>query len=247
VPDDSLAEYQGKFPETPYRGKTYQPHDTPRAAYAAMVTRMDRSVGRLMDLLKELKLDDNTLILFSSDNGAIHNHSGTDAKFFGSLGHLRGMKGSLYEGGIRTPLLARWPTRIKPGSTSDLPTANWDLLPTVWEAVGIAPLKDIDGLSLLPTLLAQGEQKRHEFLYWEFPGYGGQQAVREGNWKAVRQNLGKGNLTTELYDLAADPSESKDVAAANPEIVKRLEARMREQHTPSAEFPLQTVDGRVKK
>jgi arylsulfatase len=247
VPVDSLDEYKGKFPETPFRGKTYQPHDTPRAAYAAMITRMDRTVGRLMDLLKELKLDENTLVMFSSDNGAIHNHSGTDAKFFGSIGDLRGMKGSLYEGGIRVPLLARWPNRIKPGTTSDLPTANWDILPTVCEVAGIAPPKDIDGISLLPTLLSRGEQTRHEFLYWEFPGYGGQQAVREGQWKAVRQNLGKGKLITELYDLAADPTESKNVAAANPEIVKKLEACMREQHTPSELFPLQTVDGPVRK
>jgi arylsulfatase A len=247
VPEDSLAEYKGKFPETPYRGKQYQPHDNPRAAYAAMVTRMDRTVGRVMDLLKELKLDDNTLVVFSSDNGAIDAYAGTDAKFFGSLDHFRGMKGSLYEGGIRDPLVARWPGRIKPGTTSDLPVAFWDLLPTLCEAAGLKAPPGIDGLSILPTLTGRGEQARHEFFYWEFPSYGGQQAVRAGKWKAVRQQMSKGPSGFELYDLEADPSESKNVAADHPDIVKRLETIAREQHTPSSLFPLPSVDPTPKK
>lgn len=247
VPEDSLDEYKGKFEETPYRGKAYQPHDTPRAAYAAMVTRMDRTVGRLMDLLRDLKLADNTIVVFSSDNGAIGGYAGTDAKFFGSIGNLRDMKGSLYEGGIRVPLIVRWPGRVKPGTTSDLPVAFWDLLPTLCDAAGIDPPKDIDGLSVFPTLLGREDQKVHDFLYWEFPSYGGQQAVRAGNWKAVRQKLSKGPAATELYDLAADPSESKDVAADHPDVVKRLEGLMREQHVPSALFPLPSVDPPAKK
>jgi len=242
VPDDSLAEYNGKFTETPYRGKQYQPHDTPRAAYAAMVTRLDRSVGRVMDLLKELKLDDNTLVLFSSDNGAIDAYAGTDAKFFRSIGDLRGMKGSLYEGGIRTPLIARWPGRIKPGTTSDLPTAFWDVLPTLCEAAGVETPKDIDGLSILPTLLGRDGQRTHEFLYWEFPAYGGQQAIRHGNWKAVRQGLAKGPAEVELYDLAADPSEKSNVASKHPDFVKQLVTILLEQHTRSELFPLPSVD-----
>jgi arylsulfatase len=247
VPDDSLAEYKGKFPETPFRGKQYQPHDTPRAAYAAMVTRMDRTVGRVMDLLKELKLDNNTLVMFSSDNGAIDAFAGTDAKFFGALGKLRGMKGSLYEGGIRVPLIARWPGHIKPGSTSDLPVAFWDLLPTLCEAAGLKTPPGIDGLSILPTLTGRGEQARHEFLYWEFPSYRGQQAVRADKWKAVRQELVKGPSVFELYDLESDPSESKNVAADHAEVVKRLEAIAKEQHTPSELFPLPSVDPTPKK
>jgi arylsulfatase A-like enzyme len=242
VPDDSLAEYKGKFDETPYRGKQYLPHDTPRAAYAAMVTRMDRSVGRVMDLLKELNLDDNTLVLFSSDNGAIDAYAGTDARFFRSIGDLRGMKGSLYEGGIRTPLIARWPGRIKPGTTSDLPTAFWEVLPTLCDAAGVETPKDIDGVSILPTLLGRAGQPPHDFLYWEFPGYGGQQAVRRANWKAVRQGLGKGPAELELYDLAADPSEKLNLAAKHTDVVKQLVAIMREQHTRSDLFPLQSVD-----
>jgi arylsulfatase A-like enzyme len=247
VPDDSLAEYKGKFEETPYRGKQYQPHDTPRAAYAAMITRMDRTVGRVMDLLKELKLDENTLVMFSSDNGAIGGFAGTDNRFFRSNGDLRGMKGSLYEGGIRTPLIARWPGRIRPGTTTDLPTAFWDVLPTVCEVAGAEVPVDIDGLSFLPTLLGKDGQKRHEFLYWEFPNSGGQQAVRTGKWKAVRQNLAKGPSATELYALDADPAESRNLAASEPDVVKRLEAVMRAEHTRSALFPLQSVDDRPEK
>jgi arylsulfatase len=247
VPDDSLAEYKGKFEETPYRGKAYQHHDTPRAAYAAMVTRMDRSIGRLMDLLKELKLEDNTLVMFSSDNGAIGGYAGTDSVFFKSNGDLRGMKGSLYEGGIRTPLIFRWPGKIKAGSTSDLPTAFWDVLPTLCDAAGIATPKEIDGVSVLPTLVGRDGQREHEFLYWEFPGYSGQQAVRAGKWKAVRQNLGKGPSAVELYDLAADPNETKDIAAEHPEVVKRLAEVMKREHTPSELFPLQSVDPPAKK
>ena len=246
VPDDSLAEYKGTFEETPYKGKTYQHHDTPRAAYAAMITRMDRTIGRVLAQMKELKLDENTLVLFSSDNGAIDGHSGTDAKFFGSIGDLRGMKGSLYEGGIRTPLLARWPGKIKADTTSKLPTAFWDVLPTLCETASISAPKDIDGFSILPTLLGREGQKMHEFLYWEFPGYGGQQAVRMGKWKAVRQRMAKGPTQIELYNLNTDPSESIELAAEQPEIVKQLEAIMKREHTPSKEFPLPSVDSKTK-
>jgi arylsulfatase len=247
VPDDSLAEYKGKFEETPYRGKAYQHHDTPRAAYAAMITRMDRSIGRLLDLLKELKLDDNTLVVFTSDNGAIGGYAGTDAKFFQSIGELRGMKGSLYEGGIRAPLIARWPGRIKAGTTSALPTALWDILPTICDTTQVDTPKEIDGVSLAPTLLGKEGQKVHEYLYWEFPGYGGQQAVRAGKWKAVRQNMGKGPSEIELYDLEGDPTEKKDVAADHTDVLMRLTAIMTKEHTPSTIFPLQSVDPPAKK
>lgn len=244
VPEDSLKEYQGKLGDDPaYDGKKgYRVHPAPHAAYAAMVTRMDRSVGRILDKLKELKLDDNTLVLFTSDNGPTHNVGGADSTFFKSAGDLRGLKGSLYEGGIRVPLLACWPGKIKPGTTCDTPFAFWDFLPTLCELTGADTPKGIDGLSFLPTLLGQGGQKAHDFLYWEFPGYGGQQAVREGNWKAVRQKLGQKKIMTELYDLKADPNETTDVAAKNPEVVMKLEKRMAEQHTPNKDFPLQAVD-----
>jgi arylsulfatase len=247
VPDDSLAEYKGKFEETPYKGKAYQHHDTPRAAYAAMVTRLDRSIGRVMELLKELKLDDNTIVVFSSDNGAIGGHAGTDAKFFNAIGNLRGMKGSLYEGGIRVPMIVRWPGRIKANNTSDLPVAFWDMFPTLCELTGLEAPKSIDGISIAPTMLGVGDQEAHDFLYWEFPGYGGQQAVRMGNWKAVRQNLSKGPAAIELYDLNADAAESKDVAVDHPRQVKRAQDILAAQHARSALFPLPSVDPPNKK
>jgi arylsulfatase A len=217
-------------------------HPAPHAGYAAMVTRMDRTVGRVVDRLKELKLDENTLVLFTSDNGPTHNVGGADSTFFKSAGDLKGLKGSLYEGGIRVPLIAAWPGKVKPGGTCDTPFAFWDVLPTLCELTGADTPKGLDGISFLPTLLGKGEQAKHNFLYWEFPGYGGQQAVREGDWKAVRQKLGQKKIVTELYDLKADPNETTDVAAKHPDVLKRLEQRMAEQHTPNKDFPLQAID-----
>lgn len=247
VPEDSLNEYKGKWEETPYKGKAYRPHDHPRAAYAAMVTRMDRSVGRIMELLKELKLDDNSIVFFSSDNGAIDAYAGTDAKFFGSIGPFRGMKGSLYEGGIRTPFIARWPGKIKAGATNDLIGHFEDVLPTLCDICGTDEPNDIDGLSILPTLIGNGVQKKHEFFYWEFSSYGGQQAVRMGDWKAVRQGLGKGKIVTELYNLKDEIGEKNNLADKQPEIVAKLEKIMKDQHVASKDFPLPAIDGKVEK
>jgi arylsulfatase len=244
APDDALKEYEGKLGDDPaYDGtKGYRKHPAPHAGYAAMVTRMDRTVGRITDKLKELKLDENTLVLFTSDNGPTHNVGGADSTFFKSAGDLRGLKGSLYEGGIRVPLIASWPGKIKAGGTCDTPFAFWDFLPTLCEVTGADTPKGLDGISFLLTLLGKGEQAKHDFLYWEFPGYGGQQAVREGDWKAVRQKLGQKKINTELYGLKADPNETTDVAAKHPDVLTRLEARMAEQHTPNKDFPLQAVD-----
>ncbi len=251
VPDGSLMEYRGKWDDPPYKGgRGYRPQEFPRAAYAAMVTRMDRSVGRIMEQIQKLKLDDDTIVFFSSDNGAIDAYAGTDAKFFGSLGPFRGMKGSLYEGGIRTPFLARWPGKIKPGTTSDRAGHFCDLLPTLCELGDLGGLagaeapKGIDGLSIVPTLLSKGEQKKHEFLYWEFPGYGGQQAVRLGDWKGVRQNMNKGNVKIELYDLAKDIGEATNVADQHPEVVRRIARIMETEHTPSPDFSIKVLDRR---
>jgi arylsulfatase len=244
VPEDSLKEYLGKWDDPPYKGgKGYLPHDHPRAAYAAMVSRMDRSVGRIFDLLKELKLDERTIVFFASDNGPVYDHvGGSDSEFFESAGPLRGFKGSLYEGGIRTPFIARWPGKIKPGAVSDLPGAFCDVLPTLGTVAGTDIPKDIDGLSILPTLLGKGEQKKHEFLYWEFPAYGGQQAVRLGDWKGIRRDLSKGKTEIQLYNLADDIGEQKDVAAQHADIVAKIAKIMQESHTPSEVFPLQTID-----
>ncbi len=244
VPEDSLAEYKDVFADSPYEGQEgYLPHATPHAAYAAMVTRMDRSVARIMSKLKELGLDEHTLVMFSSDNGPTHGRvGGADSVFFESAGKLRGLKGSVYEGGIRVPLIARWPGRIKPDQTSDLVCAAYDLLPTFCQVAGAPAPEKTDGITFVPTLLEQGEQRRHEFLYWEFPGYGGQQAVRMGDWKGVRQKLSQGRTQIELYDLARDVSEGTDVARLHPDVVAKIAAIMQREHVPSTEFPLQTID-----
>ena len=244
APDDAVAEYRGQWDDPPYTGgKGYRPHPHPRAAYAAMVTRLDRTVGRIADLVDELGLGENTLILFTSDNGATHGGvGGSDSEFFDSVGPLRGLKGSVYEGGIRVPFIARWTSRIKPGTTSDLACAAYDLLPTLCDVAAIEPQSKIDGISILPTLLASRDQPRHKFLYWEFPSYGGQQAVRFGNWKGVRQALSKGTIKTELYDLSRDLSEQSDVSAEHPSVVRQIEQIMAENHVPSRLFPIKALD-----
>jgi len=241
VPEDSLNEYKGKWPDPPYDGsKGYFPHPSPRACYAAMVSRMDGDVGRIMKLLKELDLEDNTLVIFTSDNGPTFN-GGSDSAFFKSTGPLRGLKASVYEGGIRVPYIARWPGRIKAGSTSDHVSAFWDFLPTCTDLLGLDTPEGIDGISMLPTLLGQPEkQKQHEYLYWELSG---QQAIRMGDWKAVRKRLGK----IELYNLADDIGEQNDIADKHPDIVARMEKLFETARTESEVFPLVRSRRKVKK
>ena len=249
MPEDSLAEYKGKLGDDPaYNGKKgYRVHPAPHAGYAAMVTRMDRTVGRVLAKLDEFGLTENTLVIFTSDNGPTHNVGGADSDFFESAGELRGLKGSVYEGGIRVPLVAYWPGTVPAGTTSDLPSYFPDVLPTLCDLAGVKAPADVDGVSFLPTLLGQPGQKSHDLLYWEFPGYGGQQAVRAGDWKAVRTNLKSGKIATQLYNLKADPSESTDAAADHPDVVARLEAMMKAEHAPNPDFPLQAIDKPVKK
>lgn len=234
VPDEELAQYEGAFDEEPYLGdRSYLPHRRPLSAYAAMITRMDRHIGRVLDLLDELGLGENTLVIFSSDNGTTYT-GGVDAEYFESTGPLRGLKGSLYEGGIRVPTIARWPGRIAEGAVTDHVSAFWDVLPTVAELVGFAPPTDIDGISFLPTLLGRDGQQIHESLYWEYHGlWDGAQAVRMGDWKGVR--LGghtDADAPIQLYDLATDLGEQRNVASEHPDVVARLRAVM-ESRTPS--------------
>jgi arylsulfatase A len=256
VPADSLAEYLGQFGGQPYPGTNgYLPHPHPLAAYAAMITRMDREIGRLMDLVKELGLDEDTLFVFASDNGPLNGThqglGGTDALFFNSAGGLRDGKGSLWEGGIRAPTLARWTGHIQPGTTSEHVSGFEDWIPTLLELAGAkaAIPKDVDGISLLPTLLGQAQPPR-PFLYREFPAYLGYQSVRIDDWKGIRQNLrpaSKGaapNLRIELYNLRDDPTETTDVSAKHPDLVARIAGIMREQHRNSAEFPFPALDQR---
>ena len=172
---------------------------------AAMITRMDADIGRLMDKLKELKIEDNTVVFFSSDNGP-HKEGGVDPKFFQSAGPLRGIKRDLYEGGIRVPLIVRWPGKIKPGTVNDQPWAFWDFLPTAAEIAQAKVPEKLDGLSMLPTLLGKPQTNRHDFLYWEFHERGFQQAVRMGDWKAVRPQAG---APLELYNLKPDPARNR--------------------------------------
>ncbi len=233
VPEDSLVEYRGKWPDPPYKGdKGYFPHPNPRACYAAMVTRMDKDVGRIMSLLKDLSLNDNTLVIFTSDNGPTFN-GGSDSAFFESAKPLRGLKGSVYEGGIRVPYIARWPGRIKAGSTSNHISAFWDFLPTCCELIGREPQRDIDGISMLSTLFGRDqEQRKHEYLYWELRG---QQAILMGKWKALRLKPGR---KIELYDLDSDIEESKDLAEEHPEVVSKMAELFRTGRTESEVFPL---------
>lgn len=244
APQEEIDAYTGAFPEAPYDGKNgYLPHPTPRAAYAAMVTRMDKDVGRIVALIDELGLDENTLIIFTSDNGPALDVGGADSTFFNSTGGMRGRKGSLWEGGIRAPFVARWPSQIPPGSTTAAFGATYDLLPTFLELAAAPSAEDIDGVSLA-SVLRGGPAPDRDTLYWEFPGYGGQQAVRWKNWKAIRQNLHKSPTPWMLFDLASDPNETTDVAADNPEVLQSVREVAAREHAPSQRFPIAVLDDR---
>lgn len=235
VPEDSLAEYRGRWPEPKkFQGTaTYCPQDQPRAVRAAMISRLDRDVGRILDRLDQLKLSENTLVIFTSDNGPI-TAGGQDPEFFDSNGPLRDLKFTLREGGIRVPCLARWTGHISPGSTSSLVTDFADILPTLAELVGSTVPPGIDGVSIVPTMLGKhAEQKDRTHHYWEAAPA---QAIRAGDWKAFRAAPDK-NL--ELYNLAEDIGETTDVATTHREIARRMEQLMKESHIESAEFPLQ--------
>lgn len=233
VPEESVAQYEGEFPEIPYQGdRGYLPHRTPRAAYAAMITHMDEGIGRILRTLEDIGIDGRTVVMFTSDNGPTFN-GGTDSEFFDSTGGLRGLKTMLYEGGIRVPLIVRWPGYVEPGAVTDHVSAFWDYMPTLAEIAGAAVPPGIDGLSMVPALTGDAAaQPSHEWLYWE---YNGGQAIVSDRWKAVRASP---EVALELYDLIADPAESMEVAAAHPDVVERLTTVLELSRTPSAFFPL---------
>ncbi len=236
VPDDSLAEYEGMFDDTPYLGGSYLPHPQPRAAYAAMITRMDRNVGRILDLIAELGIDDNTVVMFSSDNGPTW-VGGSDLEFFDGNGPFRGRKQQLWEGGIRVPMIARWPGHIAAGEVTDQLSAQWDVLPTLLELVGAreAIPTDIDGISFAPTLLGQGTQVTHDVMYWEL---GRQQAVRAGDWKLFRRANADGEIElVELFNLADDPGEQMNLADSEPDKLAEMIELARASRVPSEVFP----------
>ena len=229
--------YQKKFgPEKPYMGKSYFPNPTPRATYAAMISYLDEQVGDIVAKLQDLGLYENTLIIFTSDNGPTYS-GGADTPFFESAKPFkteRGWaKGYLHEGGIRVPMIASWPGHIEPNSKSDHLSAFYDVLPTMCEIIGLPIPDQTDGISLLPTMLNNSQKKKHEYLYWEFPAYNGQQAVRLGKWKGIRKDIFDGNMDVELFDLDNDIQEQNNLATQYPEVVEKIEAIMKQEHIPS--------------
>jgi len=220
----------------PYADKDWP---EPQKGHAAMITRMDGDIGKLMAKIKKLGLDNDTLVMFSSDNGP-HKEGGGDPEFFNASGPLKGYKRALYEGGIRVPFIARWPGRIKEGSVSNHISAFWDFLPTCCELLDVKTPEGIDGISMLPTLLGKpGQQKEHEYLYWEFHEQGKRQAVRMGDFKGVRQNVAKDpNGPIELYNLKNDIGEKDNIAARHSGVVAKIKAYMKTARTPSEHWPL---------
>ena len=247
VPDESIAPYKGKFPEKPFVNAAadarhsgpdepslgYRSQPIPHAAFAAMITRMDRDIGRIVDLLRARGMAERTLVVFTSDNGP-PKEGGADPEFFNSSGGLRGIKRDHYEGGIRVPMIASWPGTIPAGRVSDYAAAHWDMLPTLAELGGAAAPPNLDGVSITRALKGV-PQPPHEFLYWEFHERGFQQAVRMGDWKAVR--LGK-DRPLELYNLKSDRAETTDLASKEPAIVERIEKYLATARTESPHWPV---------
>ena len=234
IPDQYLDKY-AHLPDTPYLGQRgYTPHQRPRAAYAAMITYMDSVVGNLLDSVQAWGLDQNTLVVFTSDNGAtIPGLGGVDIDFFNGLGQLRGWKTNLYEGGIRVPCLVKWPGQIPANQVSDHVAALWDFFPTFTEITQIKYNGPVDGLSLWPLLTGKKKPGLHDYLYWEFAA-NSSQAVRKGPWKAIRQNLIKNPYAPlELYNLDTDPGEKINVADKHSELVQDMLEIMKKARTPS--------------
>lgn len=240
VPEDSFREYEGQFPEpTPYidRRGHYADQAEPRTAFAAMVTRMDRDVGRIFELLTETGIDENTIVFFTSDNGG-QGSGGPDLEFFRGNGPLRAGKGALYEGGIRVPMMVRWPGMIPANTTEDHPWAFWDVMPTLAELTGAGTPTDIDGISALTAIAGESftghPQQQHEFMYWEHPRRDNlMQAVRMGHWKAVRPAEDE---PMELYDLETDIGETQNIADQHPEVVEKIEQYLKTARVPAREY-----------
>ncbi len=237
VPEKYAAPFRKKFPEFENKVGRYGNNrpfaKNPAAQFAGMMTALDHGIGRVLKSLEEHGIDKETIILLSSDNGP-HKEGGHMPDYFNSGGGLRGHKRDLYEGGIRCPLLVRWPEKVKAGSTSDHISAHWDLFPTFCELAGTETPQDLDGISFLPTLLGK-PQKQHEYLYWEFFEGGGKRAVRIGNWKAVQNQVNrKGqDAPIEIYDLEKDRKETSNLAAQSSELITRVRKIFNSAHTPS--------------
>lgn len=231
APEAYVKKYIGQFEEQPYYGESgYSPNKYPKSTYAAMISFLDDQVGIIMKKIKDLGLDENTIIMFSSDNGATFS-AGVDTRYFNSTAGLRGLKMEVYEGGIRVPFIARWPGKIKPNSVSNHLSAQYDIMPTLAELTG-KKLDSTDGISLLHELTGRkSEQVKHKFLYFEYPENGGQIAVHSGNWKGVRMNVRKNpDAPWELYNLLEDPKEQNNLAASNPDIITELKEIAKREH-----------------
>ena len=234
APVESVNTYREILDDpNPYLGNQgYFPNRFPKATYAAMITHLDNQIGELIKKLKEIGQYENTIIVFSSDNGPTY-LGGVDFSFFDSSKPFSNgygkTKGFLHEGGIRVPMIVSWPNRIKPGSTSDHISSFYDVLPTLCDITGANIPNKIDGISFKNTLLNK-KQKAHDFLYWEFPSYKGQQAVRIGKWKGIRKNIFDGNMKIELYNLENDLGEENDLSKDHPDIIKRIERIMIDEH-----------------
>ncbi|MBX2815102.1 MAG: arylsulfatase [Saprospiraceae bacterium] len=246
APEPLMEKYRGKYlPEKAYEGTDdgpqyrqgpYESQPESHAAFAAMVDLLDQHVGQILSKLQEHGLTDNTLVIFTSDNGP-HLEGGADPDYFDSNGPLKGYKRDLYEGGIRVPMIAKWPGQIEPGTRSDHISAFWDVLPTLAEIVDADLSDPVDGISFLPAMTGQPQQE-HDFLYWEFPSVLGRQAIRKGRWKAIRYDVFTNpSRAIELYDLSADPGEENNVASQYPEVVDELRNHMVSAHAPSELFP----------
>ncbi|MEO0413558.1 MAG: arylsulfatase [Verrucomicrobiota bacterium] len=237
LPEEDMKPWREKYPQFEDKiGRYAGPQvKNPIAAFAGMMTKVDDNVGELLSLLKELKIDDNTLILFTSDNGP-HKEGGHNPDFFDSNGPLTGYKRSLTEGGVRTFLLARWPAKVKAGSVSHHISAHWDTLPTVCEMAGVETPANLDGISMLAELTG-GDQRPHDYLYWEFYEQGGRKAARWENWKAIQNGISRDpNSPIAIYDLREDLAEKNDISASKPDLVKRAKAIFEEAHTPHPDW-----------
>jgi arylsulfatase A-like enzyme len=224
VPDSYLSEYRNLMDDKPYTGQMgYLPSQYPHATYAAMISALDEATGKILRELEENHLDSNTCVIFTSDNGATFSLGGADPAFFKSNGPLKGGKGSLYEGGIRVPCIARWPGKIRGKQVCSIPYAFWDIMPTLAQLAHMKEPRITDGISFAPVLNGAKNPQVHEFLYWEFSSSGGNQAIRAGKWKEVRKDVITDPMRSpELYDLSLDPGEKFNVAGQHPEIIEKM-------------------------
>lgn len=247
VPDSLVQKYQGDFEETPYYGnKGYTAHDSPRAAYAAMITHLDTEVGKIWEAVKARGQEENTLILFTSDNGPTF-AGGVEAAYFNSTAGFRGLKMDVYEGGIRIPFIAYWKGKIKPSSVSNLVSGHWDMYNTFAD-LSNQDQTSPDGISILPELLGNEGQKKHHYIYFEYPEKRGQVALRMGDWKGIKVEMKTDpNSTWELYNLKEDPQEQKDLAQQYPEIIVKIDSLQRIAHRPAHIREWEFIDPKYKK